>query len=55
MIHGNKGEWSEIYTLFKLLSVCWRPELEQNSGSVLSNHYDSSSRKRREFQLRAAR
>ncbi len=46
---GNKGEWGEIYTLLKLLGegkvYAGDRDLNKNSEFVLSNHYDSSTRK----------
>lgn len=53
---GNKGEWSEIYTLLKLLGegkvyagdqhMNKIQTHEQNSRFVLSHNNDSSPRKR---------
>lgn len=51
---GNKGEWSEIYTLLKLLGEgkVYAGDQSLNKIQNLLPHYnDSSSRKRGEFQL----
>lgn len=49
-ITGNKGEWSEIYTLLKLLGEGKVYAGDQNLNRIqnlfLSNNNDSPSRKR---------